>query len=343
MPQTSQRESNFELLRLVAMMLVLLVHANYLSIGNVSQAELHATPLSGIVRIVCEQLCIVSVNLFILISGWFGIRPTVKKVASMLFQVLFIGLVSTEVCRLIGGDVPSADLGRLLYFGANYWFVPAYLILFCLSPILNAYCEKASRRDFTLLLVSFFVLEMIFGWLNFDAGHYGRGYSALSFIGLYLLAQYIRRHGQPFMSKLKSWHCLLSYLLFTAIPATIAFCGLYFKNKEFGATSYSSLFVVAASVSLMLLFAKLHFKSRVVNWMASSAFAIYLTHQAPGMFDLYANLFKESYNTIPGVWFIPYALGVTAIIGFVSILLDKVRLVAWNGVLRLASKVKPQS
>ena len=72
------------------MMLVMLVHANYASIGDVAQSELLATPLSAIVRVVCEQLCIVSVNLFVLLSGWFGIRPTLKKFASFIFQVLFI-------------------------------------------------------------------------------------------------------------------------------------------------------------------------------------------------------------------------------------------------------------
>lgn len=335
----NQRDSNFELLRLVAMMLVMLVHANYLSIGYVTHAELHATPIAGVVRIVCEQLCIVSVNLFILISGWFGIRPTLKKLASLLFQVLFIGIVSAEICRYIGAEVPSAELGNLLYFGSNYWFVPTYLILFGISPMLNTYCEHASRRDFTILLVSFFVLQTLFGWLTFDAGHYARGYSALSFVGLYLLAQYIRRHGEVLVQRLKAWHCLLFYIIFTAIPATIACVGLYFKGKEFGATSYNSLFVIAASVSLVLLFSKLHFKSRVVNWLASSAFAIYLVHQAPGAFDLYANLFKESYDTISGVWFIPFVLGVTTLIGLASILLDKVRILVWELILRLKSVI----
>ena len=86
------RKSNFELLRIFAMMLVLLVHANYLSLGSVTQSEITTSPFGGFVRIFCEQLCIVSVNLFVLISGWFGIRPTLKKFATLLFQILFIAI-----------------------------------------------------------------------------------------------------------------------------------------------------------------------------------------------------------------------------------------------------------
>ena len=102
---------------------------------------------------------------------------------------------------------------------------------------------------------------------------------------------------------------------------------------------YSSLFVVAASVSLMLVFNNFNFKSRVVNWLASSAFAIYLTHQAPGMFDLYNNLFKETYADMSGWLFIPFVLGATHLIGLVSILIDKVRILIWNLILKLKGLV----
>lgn len=328
------RDSNFELLRIVAMMLVMLVHANYLSLGNVTQSELHAAPLTGVLRIVCEQLCIVSVNLFILLSGWFGIRPTIKKFASLLFQILFIGLVSVEACRLAGVEVPARAFNDLLYFGASYWFVPAYLILFCIAPVLNAYCEHASKRDFTMLLVGYFALEMIFGWLTYDYGNFARGYSAMSFVGLYLLAQFVRRHGERLRS-LRWWQHLLFYLLFTAIPVAISIFGIYTKGKELGATMYSSLFVVAASLSLFLLFDKVRFESRVVNWLASSAFAIYLVHQAPGVFELYQELFRSAYNSLHGTLFIPFVLAATTVIGLASILLDKLRIVLWELILKL--------
>lgn len=334
MKQTKGRDSNFELLRIVAMMLVMLVHANYLSLGNVTQGELHASPLTAMVRIVCEQLCIVSVNLFILLSGWFGIRPTIKKFASLIFQILFIGLVSVEVCRLAGVEVPVRAFNDLLYFGASYWFVPAYLILFCIAPVLNSFAEHASKREFAGVLAAFFALQMLFGWLTYDYGHFERGYSALSFIGLYLLAQFVRRHGERLRS-LRWWQHLLFYMLFTAIPVAISTFGIWTKGKELGATMYSSLFVVVASLSLFLVFDKLRFESRTVNWLASSAFAIYLVHQAPGVFGLYQKLFATAYEQMHGAWFIPFVLAVTTAIGLASILFDKVRMVLWELILKL--------
>lgn len=338
MKNTKGRDSNFELLRIVAMMLVMLVHANYLSLGTVTQAELHAAPWTGFVRIVCEQLCIVSVNLFVLLSGWFGIRPTVKKFASLLFQILFIGLATVELCRLAGVEVPARAFNDLLYFGASYWFVPAYMILFCVAPVLNSFAEHASKREFAGVLAAFFALQMLFGWLAYDYGHFARGYSAMSFVGLYLLAQYVRRHGERIRS-LKWWQHLSLYLLFTAIPVAISTFGIWAKGKELGATMYSSLLVVGASMSLFLVFDKVRFESKVVNWLASSAFAIYLVHQAPGAFDLYRKFFSTAYAELHGAWFIPFALATTLVIGVGSILLDKVRIVVWELLLKLKTKL----
>lgn len=333
------RKSNFELLRLVAMMLVLLVHANYLSLGPITQSETVAMPWTGFVRILCEQLCIISVNLFVLLSGWFGIHPTLKKFFGLLFQVMFIGLVSSMMCKLAGFDVPVRPFQHLMWFGQHYWFVPAYFILFALSPVLNAFCEKANKREFTAVIISFFVMEALFGWLNGDNGHYLDGYSAISFIGLYLLAQFLRRYGEKLLT-LKWWHFFLFYLLFTIIPALMAFVGVYIKNEQYSAIDYSSLLVIAASVSFMLMFSRFKLECKWVNWLSASAFAIYLVHQAPGVDQLYLDFFKESYQSMHGVLFVPFAVVATAIIGFICILLDKLRIAVWSGILIVVEKVR---
>ena len=153
-------------------------------------------------------------------------------------------------------------------------------------------------------------------------------------MGLYLLAQYIRRHGER-LRALKWWQSFLFYLLFTIIPTIIAYVGLYLKNRDFGADAYSSLFVIAASASLLLMFSRFEFESRLVNWLSSSAFAIYLVHQAPGIDKLYTNLFESAYQSMHGGVFIPFAIITVAIIGIVCILFDKLRIAIWELLLKL--------
>ena len=333
------RDSNFELLRIVAMMLVLLVHANYFALGDVTREEIIATPGTAFVRMFCEHLCIVCVNLFVLLSGWFGIRPTMKKLLSLLFQILFIGGVVVAVCKCFSVGIRFAEIRKLLLFGSCYWFVPSYLILFGISPMLNTFCEHASKRDFSRLLISYFVLETIFGWITDDYGHYIGGYSALSFIGLYLLAQFIRRYGMGKLQSFRWWHFLLIYILITTLNTGLAYVLMYVKGRAYWAIMYSSMFNIASAVSLLMLFSKLHFHSKFVNWIAASAFAIYLFHMAPGAITLYGKFFKGAYEAMPGILFIPFAIIAAMLIGLCSVLLDKVRIVLWEQILKLKTKV----
>ena len=229
----------------------------------------------------------------------------------------------------------------MLYFGASYWFVPAYIVLFWFAPVLNIYAENASKRDFGWTLVAFFTVQSLFGWLT-GYGKFHSGYSAISFVGLYLLARYVRLHAER-LCAMAWWKHLLSYLLLTAIPAAMSVIGLYFANKTLGATSYASPIVIGASVSLLLMFSKFRFESKAINWLSASAFAIYLVHQAPGVRQLYYQLFNTAFNTLNGWLFIPFVLTVTLAIALASILFDKVRIVAWNAVLKFVSLIKPHS
>ena len=83
------RDSNIELLRMLAMFLVLLVHADFFSLGTPTLQDIQTSTLDSTLRIFFEALSIVCVNVFVLISGWFGIRPSLKGVSNFIFQCLF--------------------------------------------------------------------------------------------------------------------------------------------------------------------------------------------------------------------------------------------------------------
>lgn len=83
------RKSNIELLRIISMILIVLVHTNYFLFGSVIGDEIEQASLRSFGRILFEQLCIIGVNVFVLISGYFGIRPTKKKFFSLMSQIIF--------------------------------------------------------------------------------------------------------------------------------------------------------------------------------------------------------------------------------------------------------------
>lgn len=192
------RQSNMELLRILAMFLILTVHADFWALGAPTQQECYSAPLSSLTRILIESIAILSVNVFVLISGWFTIRPSVKGFCDFIFQCAFFFIGIYAVLIFLGLSELSVDGLRIcLLLTPKSWFIKAYTGLYILSPVLNIFCEKASKRQLAVVITAFFIFQTIYG-VTGTAKFIESGYSTFSFIGLYLLARYIRRYTTTF-------------------------------------------------------------------------------------------------------------------------------------------------
>lgn len=172
--------------------MVLILHANFYSLGVPTVEEMASVPIPTLLRVLFESLAICSVNVFVLISGWFSIKPTKKGLLNFIFQCLFF-LCGTYIVMLLFGLAPFekmrlASCFLLFRWG---WFIKAYLLLYIMSPILNAFVESVNERIFRLVLLLFFGYQLLFGWLVPGVTYFDNGYSVLSFFGLYLLARYV--------------------------------------------------------------------------------------------------------------------------------------------------------
>lgn len=322
-----KRESNFELLRIIAMMMVLLVHANYLSLGRPTPEAISNAPFGSFIQSFAQQLCIICVNLFILISGWFKIKVSFKGLASFLFQILFYNVLI--ICAFSYTDYPISPK-LILVTLHNYWFVPAYLILYAISPVLNAFIDNGTSKQYLTAIILFFLWEFFFGWAttiatDADSAFFNAGYSAISFIGLYLLAGFLRKHC-PWRFNIKAKSTILLYLLFTIIPAVI----FIVTKKKLQDTSYCSPFVIAASVLFFLTFEKIKFSNSFINSLGKSAFAIYLIHMHPAVIEYYKELMRWAYDMLGGALYMAAAIIFAVCFGLACIALDKLRIYTWK-------------
>lgn len=127
------RNSNIELLRMLAMFLVLLVHADYFSLGAPSVSDVQTSPVDSFLRILFEAISIVCVNVFVLISGWFGIKPSYKGLLNFLFQCFFF-LTGLYILTLLLGtsDLSLKGLAGCIFATKLNWFIKAYLFyIYC--------------------------------------------------------------------------------------------------------------------------------------------------------------------------------------------------------------------
>ena len=324
-----ERKSNIELLRIVAMLYVVLLHANYFSLGRVDITDIIINPIPAFFKAYLEQLCIVCVNVFVLISGWFGIRPTLKGGLSLLFQVFFFHILIILVLLAIGESIPASGFYRLFYEDSPYWFVIAYLILYAVSPILNAFIETVNVRTYLSVLVSFFLLEFAFGWMSNVAGAvYNEGYSAISFMGLYLLARYLYKYPTKIITFSIPQNIML-YFLFSLLPILLFFL----TKREFNYMAYTSPFVISASVFFFMAFNKMKFSNKVINYLACSSFAIYLVHLHPLVKDHFICLMRSAFEKLGGMYIL-FAVSFAIILGLICMILDKVRIFVWKQILK---------
>lgn len=327
------RQSNMELLRIVSLLFVLVLHANFLGVHAPSQEDLTVSPVSTFFRCFIEALTIVAVNVFVLISGWFGIHSSFKKLGALCFQVLFFTLGFFMVFAVINpSEAFTVDkIKGIFLFNGDYWFVKAYIALFLLSPVLNMFVEHATKKQFQTVLISYYVFHTFYGWLMDASVNFTmNGTTALSFFGIYMLGRYLRIY--PFKLTLKKKESDMTIYIGCALLLTI--CNLYLIYKgnpvsvEGRLYSFASPIVIIESVALLLFFSKISFSSKSVNWIASSCFAVYLFHCNGFFFDYYRNEVNNIYyKTDHSFWGVALFI---ILVYVIAILLDKIRIHLWR-------------
>ena len=294
-----------ELLRIVAMFLVLAVHSNYAAIGALTHSELTTNVLNGSFRLFYEALAIVCVDVFVLISGWFGIRPSVRGMARFVLQCCYFYLL-LAVIPLVMGTMTIRELGSVIMESHTYWFVCSYIGLYLLSPFINAFFEHASSDQAWRITACYWIFLLYFGWLIGERQFYN-GYSTLSFVGLYLLARCVRLYGARITAWSAKWY-LLIYLLCAVLCAGISLGSLWWNIVPEAVTarvwSYMNPIVIIESMALLLFFSKLSFSSRLVNTLAAGSFGVFLLHLHPVVYPFYTTYAARIWEQYSGNLFI---------------------------------------
>lgn len=334
------RQSNIELLRIIAMIMVMILHVNYTSLGVITKDELISTPISGFFRLFFESLCIGSVDTFVLISGWFGIKFSKKSLESFIFQCIFFSWGIYFLFVIIGWTNFSLSSLTTSLFVKNQWFVLSYLGLFILSPALNA-LVNTNRQKHLQVLSGLFLLELIYDFLSKDTTMFNSGYSVLHFLFLYLLARYVRLYGEEYTYYRKSGYIFILIISFISLAQFLIIknCNLPIMRL----CTYTSPAIILAAICLVITFSKLKIESRIINTTASGCFAVYLFHTHPLILIHYTNWAREIYLTNSN-WVYLYKISFFIIIWFIiAVLLDFIRRMFWGKICNTVKITKYES
>lgn len=272
------RQSNMELLRLLSMLMIMVGHCLFFTYPNGIQIK--ESPILPFVLFQFKGLSICSVDVFVLISGWFGIRFKGIRLSSLIFQTLFFSiLIYFSLLIWKPREYMTLDaLSTIICFHSDdYWFIKAYVGLYLIAPFLNRFIEAATEKELKKFLIFFYIFQTIYGWLNLYGAHWFEGgFSMISFMGLYILARYLRLHVKE--DRAKSFY-LLNYVLIGFCLGLIAFLLATYDIKIYGRLlTYTCPLVILESVFLLLFFSKLNLQSIVINSLSASCLSMYLLH-----------------------------------------------------------------
>lgn len=274
-----------------------------------------------------ESFSVIGVNVFILITGYFSATPKKISLLNIAFICLFWMIVKL-VCRYECGQ--SIKYEHLFFITTSNWFIANYLGLLFLAPILNSFCNSASKRALLGGGVSLLVVEV---WFDLIPPHptvrlgTQSGYSVFSFAIIYLIARYLKLYGLP---KWFNKNSLWIYITISLLQGIVAYMGKGVGEEGIGGLlfAYNNPMVIISSVAFLISFERLKISSKFINHLAKSTLAILLGHSA--IFFFYTKQFKYLYDNYSGFEVIEYWVLSITVVFVASIIIDQLRLLMWK-------------
>lgn len=331
---TKARDSNFELLRIIAISMVLVLHADFFSLEGPSAVDIRSDLLGSSMRILIQALTVPAVDIFVMISGYYGIRHSKLGIFNLLFQTFFYLVIVYAFCIACGVSRFSVTgLKELFMLTPSNWFLKSYILLYIIAPVLNAFVQTVGKREFKFILIAYYIFLFIWGWLFPKSTDYiVGGYSPVFFVWLYLLARYIRLYPVT-LSQLKF---RTSIILVAVIALFVLLCCIsaYFYG---GGTVYGYMLLqylspttVASATFAIIAASRLQISSKQINRLATSSFAVYMVYVNPNILTHYRDFFNGLYYTIPGITYWLAVFGLVIVMYIAVAVVDTVRIFLWK-------------
>lgn len=288
------RQSNWELMRIVAMCMIIAGHfitqSEYMSYIPTKEGAWF-----GVFFGRCSRI---AVNMFLLLGCWFMVEAkfSARRIIKLYFNVWTLTAPITIMIYLLGFPVSGKDIVRGIFplLGVCVWFASSYIALILIAPWLNKFMllPQHSFKKLLLLLTGLISIWMTIhsmgtlhdGWLD----------SFVWFNYIFLLVGYYKKYCS---FKFNKWLVL--------VVGIASYCTLVMI--EYGAVNINGMAHIAKillddfktipklfiAACFFYFFHKLDIgKMTWINFLATGAFSTYIIHQTPAFihvlwFDVY--------------------------------------------------------
>jgi len=298
------RQSNIEILRIVAMLLIVLHHLCIYGIKD-----------GGIIIQFIDSITIIGVNIFLLISGFFSIKLRWSSLLNLFFLCLFFNLLHVFLDSILFDIVhtPGDYIKAFMAFShPGGWFMNVYFCLVLFSPLLNLAFKQMDQKLDVLILICLSVINV--------------------YLGFFL------HNDVKTLRKIKKKYFILLYLVSSFITIILSYFGMKYWNFHY----YNSPFVIISAVCVFSWFARLEIRNiKFVNDVAKSMLAVYLFSNRGGVATLIYKLSRSIYTFSNEILVILGFIALLFGIFVCAIVIDRFRILICSPLLRwLDVKIK---
>lgn len=290
--KNKQRVSKFELLRIIAMFLIVLHHSIIHGVFAVGINNEINYPVNTIVSTILGMGGRIGVYLFVLVTGYFMIYShiTLAKIIKLWLPIFFWSiLLYSFVGIMINNEFSIKNIITSFFpiIFNQYWFMTVYVFMYCLIPFLNVLVNNINNEKKKIYFL-FLGFVIIFTQIsnNLFGGMGAIGSNLLAFSFMYCIGAMIRNdnllENKLFVRK-SNLYTIIIWALNILIISTLILFGSELNNtklinlaQKFAFTPATLLILFEAIGLFVWIGSKNISYHSFVNKVASVTFGIYL-------------------------------------------------------------------
>lgn len=327
--KVKERKSNFELLRIITMLMIVTMH-----ILDHSGIFLSKNMLSYnfIVSNVINGFSIVAVNCYILVTGYFGYKQSFRKdkLVKLYIQVIVISIFISLVFWIF--KLESINISNIVktfmpIISQSWWFISVYFVLYMTTPYINKLIDVIDKNELEKLILIGLIIFVIWPSLSavdlINPINEDGGYGLYNFILLYIIGAYIGKYKNT--TKVSKYNFFIIYMISMILLICINLVLTYLMNKYIAKLSYDFILTYIGSISLFMFFKELDLKSKFINFALTLTLGIYLIHEHPFVRNLISKIMHDSKLSTNNN-FIFYLILIVIGVYFISSVLELIRI-----------------
>ncbi len=300
------RQSNIELLRIFAMALIIIFHLTLHGVtpqltgeNTIVNGLSYFNNLTFYKKLLLGQTFYlfgyIGNGLFIIITGYFLInkkidlsKPIKKVLSQTLFIAIFIVICSFLYYKLFNKSFNG--LQPVYLFNTSWWFVGYYIgVIIVAALFLNKYLKKLNKKNYGIYLLVLFSIISIFWLASIISGLSENLHLFINGIFLYSCGGYIKRY-EP-LKKVKTSTLIIILIIILGL-VWLSYYNFTIRNINTtileGKTEYQHIFedvpnhsfiILSLAIIIFELFKRIKIpNSKIINYIASTTFMIYLIH-----------------------------------------------------------------